>query len=104
MKLKFSQDGWVDGKLVFEKGKTYEVPSETGSAERWIRRGMALPESEFPAEAPAQEAPQDFSEVDEQTLENIAGDEGLMAEVVEEEDKPTKKKGKKGKDQSTDLL
>lgn len=103
MKLRFSQDGWVDGKLVFEAGKTYEVPTETGSAERWIRRGMALPEGDGPVEVPAQEAPQDLSEVDEQTLENIAGDEGLMAEFVED-DKPAKKKGKKGKDQSTDLL
>jgi hypothetical protein len=42
MKLKFLQDGFVNGQCVFKAGQTYEVDNTHGSADRWIRRG-ALP-------------------------------------------------------------
>ena len=40
-KLHFKEDGRVNGEVVFEKGKSYDVPVETGSVERWLRRGVA---------------------------------------------------------------
>jgi hypothetical protein len=41
MKLKFTQDAFVNDQLVFESGKIYEVSDDTGSASRWLRRGIA---------------------------------------------------------------
>jgi hypothetical protein len=41
-KLKFIQDGFVSGKLEFKKGEVYDVPVETGSVARWLKRGMAV--------------------------------------------------------------
>lgn len=41
-KLLFIGDARVDGKIIFEKGQVYDVPIETGSASRWIRRGVAI--------------------------------------------------------------
>lgn len=42
MKLKFIKDGFVDGQLVFEKGKVYDISDEKGSASRWIKRGIVV--------------------------------------------------------------
>lgn len=39
MKIRFKEDKFVDGKLAFEKDKVHEIPVETGSAARWLRRG-----------------------------------------------------------------
>jgi hypothetical protein len=40
MKLKFIQDAYISGELAFEKGKVYDITTP-GSADRWIRRGVA---------------------------------------------------------------
>lgn len=42
MILKFNQDGFVNGDLVFEAGKVYEIDDSKGSASRWVRRGVAF--------------------------------------------------------------
>lgn len=42
MKLKFNQDGLVDGKVAFKKGEIYEISDELGSATRWLKRGAEL--------------------------------------------------------------
>jgi hypothetical protein len=39
MKLKFNFDGIVDGVLVYQKGKIYDIPTENNSAMRWVTRG-----------------------------------------------------------------
>lgn len=39
MKLFFPMDAYVNGELIYEKGKTYEVKTEGGSAARWVVRG-----------------------------------------------------------------
>lgn len=41
MKLKFLVDAFVNGKVVYEKGKVYEIDNSLGSADRWLRRGVA---------------------------------------------------------------
>lgn len=38
-KILFHEDGIVNGEVVFKKGEVYDIPVETGSAARWIRRG-----------------------------------------------------------------
>ena len=42
MKLYFNKDGYINGELVFEKGKVYDVPEDGGSAARWMKRGAEL--------------------------------------------------------------
>lgn len=43
-KLKFTQDGIVDGELLYKAGETYEI-GPMSSVERWLRRGAILIES-----------------------------------------------------------
>lgn len=43
MKLKFVADAFVNGEVVYLKGQVVDVPNETGSADRWLRRGLAEP-------------------------------------------------------------
>ncbi len=43
MKLKFVQDAIYDGKLIFKAKEIHEVENETGFANRWIKRGIAIP-------------------------------------------------------------
>lgn len=38
-KLKFHQDTYYNGKLLFKAGEIHDVPVELGFADRWIRRG-----------------------------------------------------------------
>jgi hypothetical protein len=42
MKLKFTQDGIVNGQVVFKKGEIYDISDELGSATRWIKRGAVV--------------------------------------------------------------
>jgi hypothetical protein len=41
MKLKFKLDTFVSGELVFKAGEIYDVDNSLGSADRWLRRGVA---------------------------------------------------------------
>ena len=41
-KLKFIEDGFVSGVVEFKKGQIYDIPVETGSVARWIKRGVAV--------------------------------------------------------------
>jgi hypothetical protein len=85
MKLKFIGDGRIDGKLVFESGKVYEVDEESGSAARWVRRNLAI---EVKEEVSVKEEIKE--EVKEVEVENIA-----IPEVKVENKKGSKsKKGK----------
>jgi hypothetical protein len=38
-KLKFLVDGVVNGEVVFKAGEIYDIPVETGSVTRWLKRG-----------------------------------------------------------------
>lgn len=38
-KIKFNVDMIYDGNVLYEAGKVYEVPVETGSFQRWLKRG-----------------------------------------------------------------
>ena len=42
VRVKFIREGRVDGKLVFHVGEVYGFSVESGSAERWIKRGIAI--------------------------------------------------------------
>ena len=79
--MHFIADGFVDGVLVFEKGKTYEVDEKSGSASRWIRRGVA---------EPAQDLVLESQETKEETKEEMPKDE---AKSVKGKAKVNGKKG-----------
>jgi hypothetical protein len=99
-KLKFIQDGFVSGKLEFEKGKVYDVPVETGSVARWIKRGMAIvfeqgeeaeviiPVLEVPSED-VLEAPVEQIELEQEVQEE--------QEIAKKQPKTQNKKGNLGK-------
>lgn len=59
-KLKFHQDAIYNGKLLYQAGQTYDVPTELGFADRWIKRGaeevFVLETIEKPIENSSQEA------------------------------------------------
>lgn len=73
MKLIFNKDGFVDGQLVFEKGKIYEIDNPSSVA-RWIARGATLVEDKI-EEAPKKEVVIEqveepiVQEVEEQTID-----------------------------------
>lgn len=48
MKLTFLADATVSGKVAYSKGQTLDLDNSLGSADRWIRRGIAV---EVPEEA-----------------------------------------------------
>lgn len=48
MKLVFLADAIVSGKVAYSKGQTSDVDNSLGSADRWMRRGIAV---EVPEEA-----------------------------------------------------
>ena len=48
MLLKFLADAFYDGQLIYSKDQIVEVPNNLGFADRWIRRGLALP-VDYPA-------------------------------------------------------
>lgn len=39
IKLKFDKDMFYNGECVFKAGETYDVKTENGWADRWIKRG-----------------------------------------------------------------
>lgn len=41
-KALFIKDGFIDGQLVYECGKTYDLDEKSGSYDRWVRRGIAV--------------------------------------------------------------
>jgi hypothetical protein len=49
--LKFYADAFYNGKVVHSKGEVVDLENGNGYADRWIRRGIALP-FEAPLELP----------------------------------------------------
>ncbi len=106
MKLEFLTDGKVDGEIVFHKGEVYDVSTETGSAHRWIRRGIAVP---FVAKTKKDEAPKKASEpvkpidpVKPDTEEDKK--QGLETKGLKADDKSSHAKSGKTKNDDTKLL
>ena len=57
-KMKFSEDKFVNGECVYQKGKTYDIPNV--SVERWLKRGGVIIGEEkqiLEPETPKTEAP-----------------------------------------------
>lgn len=81
MKLRFKNDGIVNGEVVFEAGKTYEISNETGSADRWIKRGAEVVEEVVIQE---DEIPVVIKEEDIVEVTEVDAIEALGSEVVEE--------------------
>lgn len=58
MKLKFLEDTFYRGELIFEKDKVYEVSEELGWAGRWLKRGaVEVVESKIKAPKVSMPAP-----------------------------------------------
>lgn len=53
MKLKFHEDKWYQGELVYRKDEIAEVTEENGFAYRWIRRGAVKVEEEAAESTPS---------------------------------------------------
>lgn len=87
MKLKFNADGLVNGKVVFEAGKVYEISDELGSASRWIKRGAEVVE-EGEVSEPLASKPEVKEEIKVESEEEIANEE------VKDENKKGKSKVK----------
>lgn len=87
MKLKFNVDGLVNGKVVFEAGKVYEIYDELGSASRWIKRGAEVVE-EGELSEPLASKPEVKEEI------KVEGEEEIANEEVKDENKKGKSKVK----------
>lgn len=46
MKLKFLDDAYVNGELAFKGGEIYDIDDKSGSATRWVKRGIAIEAAE----------------------------------------------------------
>jgi hypothetical protein len=95
-KLKFNADGVVNGKVVFEAGKVYEISNETGSVDRWIKRGAEVVLEEVVVES----AVSNVEPVVEVAVEEVveSAEETASEEiVVNKEDKKENKKSKTAK-------
>lgn len=57
----FIEDGLVDGKIEFKKGETYELPVESGSYDRWIKRKKCI-DAHLAEKAPAKPVESEKSE------------------------------------------
>ena len=72
-KLKFLVDGVVNGEVVFVAGETYDIPVETGSVTRWLKRGAVEVEEVLEvkevAEIATLEELVDFVEEEKENLE-----------------------------------
>lgn len=86
MFIKFLEDKFFDGNLIFEKGKVYEISEENGWADRWIRRG-GIVVSEMPIENKKIEPP--VEEVQTEAVQPIAS---VESEVEEPKFKGPKKR------------
>lgn len=60
-KLKFINDGIVDGKVEFKAGEVYDIPVESGSYDRWVKRGAVEVEESEEKEAPKKKAAKETS-------------------------------------------
>lgn len=87
MKLLFNSPGLVNGKVVFEAGKIYEISDELGSATRWIKRGAEVVE-EGELSEPLVSKPEVKEEI------KVEGEEEIANEEVKEENKKGKTKVK----------
>ncbi len=54
-KLKFTRDGFVDGKCIYPAGTIHEIGE--ASVDRWVRRGAVVIESELAPELTLPQAP-----------------------------------------------
>jgi hypothetical protein len=95
-KLFFTEDAKVNKEIIYHKNKTYDVPVETGSAQRWITRGIAHSVSdkvevktiEVKVEVPKEEVivvPEAPEEVVEQSTEEPIQEEVAVEEAPIEE-------------------
>jgi hypothetical protein len=68
-KLRFTEDAKVDKKIIYHKGKIYDVPVDTGSSQRWIKRGIAHTVVEEVKTPAVEESPKKIEVVIENTPE-----------------------------------
>jgi hypothetical protein len=93
-KLKFISDGFVSGRVEFEKGKIYDIPVETGSVARWLKRGVAVVVESLQQESVVSEKTEPDSEtttevgIDPLSCEILETTEELVGEIVEETVEP----------------
>jgi hypothetical protein len=87
-KMKFSEDKFVDGELMYEKDKVHDIPE--GSVDRWLKRGGELVEKA--EEKASSKAPQTDSTIPSGEF----GDDDFE-EIDEVEEHTGKKTGKKKK-------
>ena len=80
-KLLFKFDAIVDKKIVYRKGQVYDISNESGSADRWIKRGAQIIE-----ESPEKEV--------EATHETSEDSEEVVNEGPKKENKKEKKSNK----------
>lgn len=75
-KLLFNSDAIVNGKVIFEAGKVYDISNELGSYDRWVKRGATpVEESEDKKEEGSE-----IKEENEPTLEpKLEGDKEVDA-------------------------
>ncbi|RTL04470.1 hypothetical protein EKK58_10435 [Candidatus Dependentiae bacterium] len=59
VKLKFSNDMFYNSEVIFQAGKVYEVETEKGWADRWIKRGAEVVQDEVKPEVKEVEKPKD---------------------------------------------
>lgn len=89
-KVLFHEDKYVDGKLTYKKGEKYDLPVETGTVERWLKRGATIVEDESPVVEPPKE--KEISE--DEALQALGGEEEVVNESVKKENKRANKPNK----------
>lgn len=100
--MTFKEDKHVNGVLTYVAGEVYQIPVETGSVERWLRRGGVIVEAkkeeveEVLEVAPVVEAAPEVAPVVEEVPEvEEAPAATPEEEVVNEAPKKENKKGNK---------
>jgi hypothetical protein len=79
MKLKFIEDAFYEGHCVYSKGQIADVPEELGYANRWIKRGKAIP----------------YVEKEEVVVTPVLPEQDILGSDLEEVEKPKAKASKK---------
>jgi hypothetical protein len=86
-KMLFHEDKYINGELIFKAGETYDIPVETGSVTRWLKRGATIVER-------ALEAPVENKPAEEKAPEVAPEEEEVVNEVPKKENKKAKKSSK----------